>query len=230
MFSGIYPFRKEIYVMKKWFRYLVIGIMIAIVVCNYKTVIKIMTPEEVKQANVESYEIANVDIVYDATIDPSVIDEVKTSVMAFPASTIKAFIESNWKIIIVRGFDEKVDGTILGSTDYVTKTIKILYSEEMPGTVGKTVLHEFCHFVDVYYDGLADNDKFKALYAAYKETYIPFAYSGIEMTDSNIKDIKYAVSDRFEFFAHTLSDYLTHGQYLKENYKEIFKLYEGVIV
>ena len=102
--------------MKHWIKYLFIGIMILVVLCNDKEIEAPALMSE-KTNIVSADEVFTVDIVYDSTVDEAVIGRVKAAVQARPAETIKTFVEKGWKIVISsEGYNV---------VDYETKTLRL---------------------------------------------------------------------------------------------------------
>lgn len=72
------------------------------------------------------------------------------------------------------------------------------------------MVHEFAHFADVFYENATDSDKWKKLYAEYKDEYVEFGFYGIDRNTENQFDIDYATSNRYEFFACSMKDFYCH--------------------
>jgi len=198
----------------------------------------------------------NISITYEKQMPKDIPEQIRLAVIELPVEVVKAFIDDEWKIAIVSTVelpeDANIDATIdetdtvIGVTNYKTKTIQVLY-DEMQQSVTAPLMHELSHYCDKYYgekyyaeDSLyrvnpgvylvSFTKDFEELYKNHKNTYLEYEKAGIARTEDNRLDFEYPVSNSEEFFACSLKDFFLHPAYLKDNYKEIYDFFEEKLI
>lgn len=223
--------------MKKLWIILINFIIIMIVLCNYRVVQKVVDPSVGTVAENDSTEIVDVNITYEKSLGNNSLLEVKRAVLKFPAEVIKGFAESGWKIAVVSEIDltgtefEGVDFPLtVGLTDYDKKTIQVSPCDsDLSNYVYIRVLHEMSHFADSYYGDVSDTEEWMKLYEDNKDSYMEFEFNGISKTAENASDLEYATSNRWEFFACTMKDYLNQPEYVKQNYPDVYNYFNDLV-
>ena len=212
-------------------------VIIFIVLCSYRVTKRVLPQSETINATDESEEI-KVNVTYEDVLGAGVLDEVREAMMKMPPEVVKAFVKENWKIAVVSEID--LSGTqfegddvplTIGLTDYASKLIQVApVKDSVDDFIMIKTLHELCHYADHYYNNAADSSEWKDLYAKYKTVYVEYEYEGITGTDRNRFDVAYAVSDRYEFFACSMKDYLKNPEYLKTKYPETFDFFSRLLL
>lgn len=194
----------------------------------------------------------NIPITYEKQMPAAVPEQIRMAVIELPVEVIRKFIEDEWKICVVSrikmpekvNIDAVIDetDTVIGVTDYQTKTIQILY-DECQQSVTTSLMHELCHYCDKYYGGkyYADDSlydgaqavylvsftkEFKEIYKDYKDTYVEYEKAGIARTKENRIDFEYPVSNSEEFFACSLKDFFLYPQYMQQYYPDLYSWYQ----
>ena len=219
--------------MRKPITFMITLIIILIILCNYNETDKVMsTSTNTDLVNKDNSDYVTVDIIYEQDMGSNTVTQVQRAIELYPVKVIKAFVKDGWKISVVSEidltgteFEGSTNPLTVGMTNYDAKTIQIVPVQKNSPT-DKSILtrtvHELAHYADKFYDNAADTVEWKTLYSKYQNSYIEFEYSGIKETESNRNDIKYATSNRWEFFACTMKDYYCNPKYLRDNYREIY--------
>ena len=121
--------------------------------------------------------------------------------------------------------------TVVGLINFTDKTITIRGVPKYSNTSKDITIHELCHYIDRLWNNESNTDKLKSLYEQYQNgSYITHAYAGITITEDYQSDILYATSNRQEFFAEAMKDYLLHPDYLKDNYSDIYDYFRLLFI
>ena len=196
----------------------------------------------------------NIVITWEKQMPKDIPEQIRKAVVKLPVEVIQKFVDEEWKISIVSAIEMPDDAnigvvvddtdTIIGVTDYNTKVIQVLYSNDQ-SSITMPVMHELCHYGDKYYGEKYCNDpglyeeepsvylvsftkQFDTLYQAHRD-YVEYEKSGLTKTVENMMDYIYPVSTSSEFMACTMKDYFLYPKYLKANYKEIYEFYENLL-
>ena len=118
-------------------------------------------------------------------VPPEMIEEVKKAVEFFPNQIIETFSENDWKIVLLRDFDDAegyehvaCDSSVVGLIHFSNKTITIRGVSEYNNTARDIMIHELCHFVDRLWDSESNSKELLALLEKYKDgKYRTFAYA-----------------------------------------------------
>ncbi len=225
--------------MKKMLIVLINVVIIVVVLCNYHTNKVVANPGDDVVTSSNDVEFVDVNVTYEEQLGHKAFSEVQRAITKMPPDVVKQFAQDNWKIAIVSEVD--TSGTefetvtmpkTVGFTNMNDKTIQITPApdDEISNFIMVKTLHELCHYADSFYGNAADSDEFKALYEDFRNSYVEFEYKSLKKTNTNREDIEYATSNRWEFFACTMKDYLNQPEYLKLNYPEIYDYYTNLIV
>ena len=179
----------------------------------------------------------DINITMESTVSTDVVDEVKNAITYFPKSVVQSFTDNDWKFVLLKDFedDERYEhlgsvSTIVGLINFSDKVITIRGSAEYENAARDIAIHELCHYADRIWGNKSSSDKATALYEKYKNgKFITFAYAGIPFAEEYREDMLYATSDKYEFFAETMKDYLLHPKYLKDNYPDIYNFHRELI-
>ncbi len=198
----------------------------------------------------------NIPITYERQMPNTIPEQIRMAVVELSVEVIRQFIEDEWKIAVVSrikmpdkvNIDAVIDetDTVIGVTDYQTKTIQILYDDSQQ-SVTTSLMHELCHYCDKYYgekyfadDSLYDGAQavylvsftkdFKGIYKNYKDRYVEYEKAGIARTKENRIDFEYPLSNSEEFFACSLKDFFLYPQYLKQYYPDLYIWYQEALI
>lgn len=192
------------------------------------------------QGNQSDSKFVSVDITYEEQLGSDVVGKVRKAIEMFPADAIQSFSKQGWKIAVLSDIDseENPDNgmvTTVGLTNYDTKTIQVSPTssdfsvDDSEDLLTIRMVHEFSHFADVFYGNVTDSDKWKKLYAEYKDEYVEFEFYGIDKNMENQFDIGYATSNRYEFFACSMKDFYCHQDYLREHYPNLYVYFVNLV-
>ncbi len=223
--------------MKKLLIVLINVVIIIIVLCNYHTNKVVADPGDDVVTSSNDVEFVDINVTYEEDLGKEVFNEVQKAISMMPPDVVRSFANDKWKIVVTSDIDltdTEFEDThfpkTVGLTDMQTKTIQVSPAEldSLHNFVKIKTLHELCHYADIYYDNAADSDEFRNLYTNSKD-YVEYEYKGVKKTESNKIDIDYATSDRYEFFACAMKDYLNQPEYLKLNYPNIYDFFAKLI-
>lgn len=178
----------------------------------------------IKVSNAKKYYAENYLKVNDFFVDEALIhnerdkevyaDLIYSSLLLFPEH-VRPFIATDWSVVFTPEAPEGAawyfpDGLNEQDVTAVTvpsiKTVFVLTPD--PALIPYSLLHEFCHVLAFEYGEVDRSSQFYALYNIYKDSYtetFPFAVP------------HYSSSSPSEFFAATLSSYLTERDHLKRS-------------
>lgn len=219
---------------RKRLNLIIVLLVIVIILANYTAYDKKHVVADNSQIEIDEYKY--VDIVYETGIDDKYIEEVDSAVKMLPVCVIENISKEGWKIELEKNISlkgtpyegEEMGYVTVGMTNYDKKIIEIVpYTYEgISNFVKLRTLHELCHVADKYYGDASEADEWGALYEDYKDRYVEYEFSGIDITPDNQKDIGYATSDRYEMFACVMKDYLNKPEYLLNNYEELYEFFK----
>lgn len=219
--------------MKRFLMFIAVLLIVLIILANVRVKEKVYEPGSVAAEDAAKAQNYTVNFMCDADIPEDDLDDVRAALMLMPASVIKDFVDDNWKLIITNQLNKEAKGYAgAGDTDFDTKTIQIkpIKYKGISGFTKLMTVHEMCHFADkTTYNNASSTEAFIKLYEAHRYDYIAYEFSGAAKASTDEEDIAFATSDRYEFFACAMKDFLCNPQYLLENYPDVHAYFDSLI-
>ncbi len=225
---------------RKWLFILIDVLIIVMIVVNYEPGRNKRVIDETEEVSeFTDVEYKQIPIVYEQGMDKSVVREVQDAALMMPPEVIESFSEEGWKISLVSEIDlsgteyenSQSRYTTVGLTDYKAKIIQLrpLKYHGIDDFVKLKALHEMCHYADLHYGNLSETSEWSALYKKYKDSYVEYEFLNIKENKMNRDDIGYATSDRFEFFACSMKDYINENEWFTENYPDVSEYFDQFV-